>query len=1021
VKWFIIVTVGVFCSVNLVRGDATDLYLKATDAMSHEDYATAADALDQIITNYPASTNIDDVRLRAGFSYMYLGDFTKAIDRLSKEIGENAKPEFRGTALYYTGQAQLFQSGKITDKAGRDAMLAQAATTYTTLIKFINASSRPEDKDLLEDTLYNLALTQFQRESFDEAEKDLLQLLQQYPTSLKRPDYLLLLGSLYGSEANEAIAAQKPGDTLDKIKALAGKAVDAFTQVSNDPNALVQANDANMRKADALFLVAQLDQANTDGYAKALEAYRQVHRKDDMIPLQQKRLDELQAESQQAAMNGGATSLVSENSRLIDRERSRLAELKNGSDPIIPALIRMAECYNGLRQSDEARTILHRLVTVAQNSLTPEQRQEVDFQAISSYVIGGQTAKADAALTDYLTKYPKDQQADIVSYQMAGDLLQKKDYEGALAQTNRSLKDFPDGRYSDEVYQLKAQALNALGRPDDAKKVLQEAANRPGKGAVVFQNLLNLGQTMTAQGDFQGALDAYKKVKDDATAGPLQAIGAAGYIQILQELQRYDDVIAEAKTFVAKYPDSKALPGVLILSGIAMDQKHDLGAIAALQDEAKKYPKDEASPTALSYIVYIYQRDGKIPEMIQAAADLKQAFPEAYTQLAQAADAVSTVYVKQKKFDLALAEYQPLADAPKPEVAAVAHNKMGSIWLVSAKANGSYQSQTEQERAEMEKQEASAEKEYLETLKKYPDQVNAVGDAFQGLVDAAIMRRSWNLLKDADLENYLTTLGADLTNPEMQARLELAKAGLVFSYRDGAKQYPAALERFKKALDANPSLHLTRQEADHFGELLIVGKDYPRAIEVFTALLTQASPNDKITNADGNYGLGAAYLAQGDVAKAKDYFEKMKSEAWHPHILDATYGLALAAEQSGDDATAKSTYAMLMTAPQATNALRAKAMIGYGHLLEKAGHGVKAANQQDIEYAVHYYRQIHTLFGAAIPDLSAEGLFQAGQAYEKAADKADAKIQYTDLINAYSKTAPDWAAKAQDALSKLGA
>ena len=75
---------------------------------------------------------------------------------------------------------------------------------------------------------------------------------------------------------------------------------------------------------------------------------------------------------------------------------------------------------------------------------------------------------------------------------------------------------------------------------------------------------------------------------------------------------------------------------------------------------------------------------------------------------------------------------------------------------------------------------------------------------------------------------------------------------------------------------------------------------------------------------------------------------------------------------------------------------------------------------RDSEYAVHYYREPHTLFGPAVPELSAEGLFDAGQTYARAGDKSNAKKQYTDLIQAYGQTAPDWAAKAQTALTHLG-
>ena len=1007
--------------MTLVRGDAAgDLYAKGTNALATEDYATAADALDQIITNYPATTNIEEVRLKAGFAYIHLGDFTKAIDRLSKETQATARPEFRPTALYYTAMAQLSQGGKLDDKKARDGLFAQSAATLTSLMDVINASSRPEDKEMLEDAIYNRALAQFERQGFDEAEKDLLQLLQQYGASLRRPDYLVLLGSLYANQVNKAIETMKTGEPTDKIKALAGKALDAFNQVSNDPNALVQANMANMYRADILYFIAQLDLPDTTGYSKALEIYHLVRRKDDMIPLQQKRLDDLRAASVKTAASGNAADVLgSGNNRLIDREESRLAELKNDPDPIIQALIRMAECYNSLKQCDEARTILHRLSAHA--SLTPGQQQEVDFQTIFSYVLGGQTTKADTALTDYLAKHPNDKQAESISYQMARNLLDRRDNEGALKQADRSLKDFPKGQYVPDVIALRAQILTNLGRVDEAHKVIDDYVAQNPQSPVALQLLVTKAQGQAALGDFNGALASYQQIKDNNSAGPLQASAAAGYIQTLQSLKRYDDVIREVKIFASKYPTSLALPGVLVMGGIAMDQKNDPGAIAALQDEAGKYPKDEASPFALYYIVNSYQRTGKVPEMIQAAKNLRQTFPAAHAMIEQAAEAVSAVYVKQKKFDLAIAEYTDLADVPEPEVAAAAHNKMGEIWLAAAKAKGAYQSlQTDQDRAEAGKLLASAEKEYVATLKKSPGQLEAVADAFQGLIDGMIQRRSWGLLKDADFDGYLAKFGTELPTPEMQTRLELARAGLVFFYKDGEKQYSEALDRFKKTMDANPDLRLTRQEANQFGELLIAAKDYARAIGVFTALLNQAGSNDSYAEADANYGLGAAYLAQGDVAKAKDYFTKMQSATWHPHILDAQYGLAVAAERSGDFPTAKQIYANLMRAPQASYTLQAKAMLGYGHLLEKTRHGVKAPNQQDIEYATHYYRQVHTLFGGAVPELSAEGLFLAGQIYDKVGDRANAKTQYTDLVAAYAQTAPDWSAKAQAELAKMG-
>jgi tetratricopeptide (TPR) repeat protein len=1034
VKWFLTGSLCLFCSATLVRGDAAgDLYNQGVAALSNEQYDVAAQAFDKIITGYPSSPNIDDVRIRAGYAYFYEGKYTEAVDRLSKEATAANKPEYRATALYFTALAQFSQGQKTADKTQANGVFAQAVTTLTALINLVTTAPTPDNKAYLEQAIYYRALAYYEREDYDNSEKDLLTLTQspQFSGSLSRPDYLLRLGSVYAVETNEAVTAKKAAEV---IRPLADKALKAFDQVSTDPNALVQANDANMSKAEILFLIAQID-STPAGYQKALDAYRQVRRKDDMIPLQQQRLDELHKKAQDqvraaASQPNSLNSLSNDISLLIGREEGRLKELKSGPDPIIQALIRIAECYVSLKQPDEARTILHRLVAHAK--LTPEQQQEVDFQILYSYVLGGQTDQADKALDAYLGKHAGDPQADSISYQIAAALLNRKDYEGALKQAQRSLRDFPPGkgRYAFDAIALEVQALTRLGRVAESNKIVDDFLKQNPTSPQANSMLLTRAQNETSGGDLAAALADYQKVKDNTSASPdLQSSAYAGYIQTLNAMQKFDEVITEAKAFTAKYPTAKALPTVLLFAGMAMDQKHDPGAVAALQDIARKFPTDQASPFALSFVVNIYQRANNVPAMIQAANDLRKAYPESYVFIAQAADAVSEVLIKQKKFDDAIALYQPLTEVSKPDVAAAARNKIGGIWLTSAKSLGAYQSMSLPMRAEAEKRLSNAEQAYLGTLKNFPDQLDAVGDAFDGLVTATKQRRSWGLLKDADLEAALGKLGTgeNLTTPEMQARLEMAKASLVFITKDGSKQYPAALERFKKVIDANPGLRLTRQETDQFGELLLAAQDYPTALKIYGDLLDNAAPNDKVAQGDAYYGLGATALGQGKVAEAKDYFLKLKAlpqgGAWHPHIMDANYGIALADEQSSqpaDNEMARQLYAQLMQAQLAGVTLQAKAMLGYGRLLEKAGHGVAPAVPGTIEFAVHYYQEPHTLFGPAAPALSAEGLYAAGQVYEKAGDKANAKKQYDDLLKNYATSAPDWAAKAQAAEAKLG-
>jgi len=1025
VKWFLISSLCLLCSASLVRGDAAaDLYNKAAQELAAEQYDQAATDFTSIITGYPLTPNIEDVRIRAGFAYLHAGKFDDAVAALAKQAAPNGKPDYRGTALYFTALAQFSKAQKETDKAKASADFSTAITTLTSLIQFAGTSTVAADKANIEQALYYRALANFLISDYDDAEKDLLQLVQQFPQSLSRPDYYLRLGSLYAVETNAAVTAKKDAST---INADAQKALDAYDKVSTDPNALVQANEANMSKAEMYFLVAQLDTTTSAGYEKALAAFREVKRKDDMIPIQQKHLDDLRAAAQKTAQANAANAasgvgaLANDTASVIARETNRLKDLQDGPDPIIQALIRMAECYVMMKQPDEARTILHRVAAHAK--LTPDQQQEVDFQVLYSYVLGGQIDQANKALDDYLAKHAGDPNADSLSYQIGAKLLDRKDYAGALAQSQRSVKDFPNGRYVGDAIAMQAQALNRLGRIAESDAVVDNFLKANPTSPVANQMFLTKAQSEGTRGEFDKALADYGKVKDNASANmDLRGAADAGYIQTLNSLKRYDDLITESKTFVTTYPNSKALSTVLLFQGMAMDQKHDPGAVAALQAVAAKYPQDDAAPFALFYVVNLYQRANKVPEMIQAAADLRKAFPTSYALLVQAADAVSTVLLKQKKFDDAIALYQPLVDAKDPAVAAAARNKIGSIWLASAKSLGYYQSMQPAQRTEAEKRLATGEQMYVDVLKNSAD-TDAIGEAFDGLIAAAKQRRSWGLLKDSDLDGYLTKTTADLTDPAMQARVEMAKAGLVFITKDGAKDYPAALDRFKKVIDANPGIHLTRAETNQYGELLLAAKDYPTALKVYTDLLTNAAPNDNLAPADANYGIGATYLAQGDVAKASDYFKKMLTATWHPHIADANYGVALAEEKSaqGSDLdNAKQVYAGLMQNPGAGVVLQAKAMLGYGRVLETQGHCIVPTSVGPNDFGIYYYHQPNLLFGPAAPEQSAEGLYFAAQALDKAGHKPDARKDYDTIIQTYATTAPDWVEKAKAAEATLG-
>jgi tetratricopeptide (TPR) repeat protein len=1004
--------------------------------LDNQKFDEAAQAFQTILTSYPTFQFIDETHILAGLAYLYGGKFKEAVAALQKEAAPDAKPAYHAQGLFFTALAEFSAAqknslGSTVDTSG----FATDTATLSALIDLIAANPTPDNKGFLEQALYYRSLANYEIDKYDDAEADLKRLTTDpaFADSLSRPDYLLQLGDIYAVETNAAVKDKK---STEDVTAAANKAVTTFDEVINDPNALVQANDASMAQAQVYSLLAQLDNSSAS-YQKALDGYRKVRRKADLIPAQQQRLDDLRRKEQdlvsQLVSNPGLRSAVDQLQLVITREQGKLDTLQTAPDPIVEALIDIAECYvsitgpDGRKESDEARTILHRLIN-NHVALTPDQQKTVDFYVLFSYVLGGQTDKANKALDDYLTKHAGDPNADFISYQIAGELMKRNDYDGALKQAQRSLDNFPKGRYAAQATTLEARALTALGRIPESNQVVDKFLENNPSSPEAYAMILSRGSNEADAGDLAAALADFAKVKDATAAGAeTQSPADVEYIQTLAKLQKFDEVITEAKTFETKYPTSKQLAYVELFGAQALDQKHDPGAVLALQEVARKFPQDAVvAPLALYYVVANYHRAGNVPLMLQAAKDLETACPNAYAQIILADDAVSQELQKQKKFDDAAALYDPLTKAPDPAIAADAQNKIGDVRLAQAKTFH-YQSLPPDQRPAAEKVLASAEDAYVALLKNSPDQLSAVGAAIDGLINVAKQRHSWGILKeDTDYEPYLSQVSEGLTSSDLQARFELAKAGLVFIVKNGAAQFPAALDRFRKVVGAHPGLRLTRQESDQFGELLLAAKDYDAAQKVYQDLLDHSAPSDSLSLAIGYYGLGAVAMAQGNLPQAKDAFLKMKGlpggSGWSRHINDANFGIALADEESSnpaDEEAAKAIYGQLMTSMAAGAILQAKSLLGFGRILEKEGFALKPASPQaPNEYAVHYYLQVSLFYSTGTPEQSAEGLYRAGQVYDKAGDKANAKKQYDALIGTYSALAPDWVAKAQAALAQ---
>ena len=199
--------------------------------------------------------------------------------------------------------------------------------------------------------------------------------------------------------------------------------------------------------------------------------------------------------------------------------------------------------------------------------------------------------------TDYLAKHAGDPQADFISFQIATELFKRKDYQGALQSAQRSLHDFPKGRYVADATLLESRALTALGRIEESNDVVEDFLKNNSTSPVAYGMILSRAANEAADGNLPAALADYGKIKDATAAGlETQSAADAGYIQTLQRMKKFDEVIAEAKNYESKYSGGgKALPVVMLFAAQALNEKHDPGAVAALQEVARKFPQDPSS------------------------------------------------------------------------------------------------------------------------------------------------------------------------------------------------------------------------------------------------------------------------------------------------------------------------------------------------------------------------------------------------------------------------------------------
>jgi TolA-binding protein len=1003
----------VFCSSNLVAQEdetpAQAALNKATETLNNGNLPEATKQFEAFVKEFPSDPLTPTAELQLGLCQMFSSNFDRAIEIFTKSNDKRNPAIVRDTALQLLAQTQFNKAGSMPQKdAARPKLLKEAKENFSTHLKDFPKS------DMRESAYYGRALASYYLEEFDAAVADIQALLKEFPQTENKPDYLLLVGGAY---ATQTVRMSQDEARRSEAIALSERALQAFDQIKDGGDSAVVANDAALQAADMLFSLAQ----GPDDYKASMLKYRRVRPKSEVLKLQEGRVASLRARTGDAVrMN--ARGQIEVLRRKSQKEVGRLAELKNRPDPGVTAQIRVASCLRQTRRLDEARVLLKRLLAFTEG----EQKRELSNQIILTYAMQGLTAKASEAFAAHRQMFPDDPQIDNVQVIVGEELIKAKDFQAAADQFNASMKDFPQGRYFASAVLGVGKALVGLGKTDEAIKTIQDFIAKNKDHPRALEAELSLAEAYVQKKDLESALKHYRSVGTNTKAGLLQPAAAFQAGKALLDAKRYDEAIAELDAFVKNFGKTEIAPTAKFVVGMAKQSKGDIpGAVTTFEELAKQFPEHNLAPDGLETAGRLLMQQRDFTNAVRIYEKLIADFPKS-SKVNAARFALAAYFQGQKQYDKAAEYYNTLSMVPGLPTAPTAVMRKLLMWMEAGKSVGSYKAIIDKEKSLVEldakaipeekatiiKQKAlneadkkswadyygKAEESIADMMTKFPA-APEVADALEEMIRMGIMRAEAGLVEKDKADTVMQPLAEKFAgDPLLKTRIELAKGGLMYELGNKEK----ALEILQAAAQAGPDSAFGAKSLNRYGLLLLAKGKQDDAIGVFKKMQA-AFPKDQYAQADSMFGLGQAHLDKKMVAEADVYFSALRQKyPWSDRINEADYGRGLAAIERKQYKEARDILTTVIRAPKSKPEQKAKSMLAFAEACEKDNLLFPDPANPTVPNAVNNYQKISVMFERETGP-AGEGLWRAGQLFEKNSKPEDARKAYSELTAKFSQ------------------
>jgi len=991
-------------------------------------YAEAATAYAQVLKDYPTDAVVPGAQIQLAFSNYFLGKFDDASAALQKALtGPPLPDELKQIAESLAPQILLAKASSLpAGDAKRKAAFEEAIKKFTAYI-----AAFPKAPDV-ESSIYSRAIANYQIGNYDETVKDCELNISQFPTSGTLPATKNLLAIALATKGS-ILLSKDPAGARDQAFGFYKRAADILRQIIDNKKDIALFNEANFQLGEILFNQAGFsdEAARPDLYKEALDAYRSIIPREEILAFQQNLVASFPEKRRQAILARNQP-LVKQLERDNLRELTKLEELKNKPDQIATATLKMAEIFFQQGKINEARTLLRHVAPFLQSD--DEKKRELYFRTMS-YALQNNADKALEGYQAFQAAHKGDDLADNLPVTIGNMLLALSRPQEAIPLFDESLKIYPKGRFTGLSVVSKAAAESRLGQFDSAAKTFQEflKTNPPPETAVIAQS--GLANVYKDTQKWDDAIAAFKIVKDKFPGTP-QAVEAGYWIAIAtQQKGGQAEAIPLLETFAKENPGHPYAPLALYaMASAQLATKKTEDGFATLTQIAEKYPDSQPAPFTYFMRAQIRGGEGKADDVVALMKQFIEKYPKD-DKVFFAYDSVAQSKINAGNREEGLAAYieyvQKYPDSPQ---AADALNKSADIQRMAAEGLGRYGALSEDERAKwktsLEASIASAE----QLLKQYPDS-QQVALTLRGLLQSQRLLVGAEIKSPKDAETYFQGLADSAASPKAKSKVLFAMADFV-SESDPAR----GLAIMRSAYD--PAVVYAPEDIDTFGTALLRENKPDEALEVFVKLEKDypvpagvspaaTSPLIQQAQAVATFGKGRVAQEKGQTAEAGKLFQQLKAlYPWSPKVLEADYGIAQSLTGEGKLDEAQSLLGGVIRAPTATAELRANSMLLFGDIMvqKKKGAADPKQQRQFLDAAIDNYIKIAQFYGG-VPQAASKGLWLGSQLLEEqAAADPDKKFQaqqlgrartfYQQIVTDYPNS--EFAPKAKQRLDALG-